>query len=410
MIPYPASAAQQAVVLARLNEDLYLDVVVSNHGTNYISVLMNNGDGSFAAPVQYASGSAPWGLFAGDLDGDECTDVAVVNHDSRTFSVLLNNGDGTLSLSGTYPSGGFYTDPAWLTGADFDADGDLDIAVVKNYFNLYFTASYVELFTNDGSGVFSPRETITLASTGTATTPIAADLDGDSDIDLAISGFVISSNKLSVLLNQGDGTFADPVGHSSAAGGRACAGDFDRDGDVDFAISKRAYGDAAYAVVLNNGDATFASAYTVYVGPDPRGMTCGDFDFDTDLDIAVAIEGDDKVAVTSNNLNPTTSVADQEPEVGITGLKLHYTHPNPFGAMTRIAYDLPGPARVSIRVYDVSGRVIRTLRDGASHDAGQHAVNWNGRDGSGQRVAPGVYFCRIEADGTALTRRMVLLR
>ncbi len=83
--------------------------------------------------------------------------------------------------------------------------------------------------------------------------------------------------------------------------------------------------------------------------------------------------------------------------------------PNPFNPMTQIAYHVPHESGVSIRIYDVSGRLVRTLVDGV-RQPGRHLTVWNGRDGQGRRVAAGVYFCVAEAVGESATRKIVLLR
>jgi hypothetical protein len=84
--------------------------------------------------------------------------------------------------------------------------------------------------------------------------------------------------------------------------------------------------------------------------------------------------------------------------------------PNPFNPFTTIRYDLPRPMRVSLSVYDISGRLVRTLLDNVEQDAGFHAIPWNSRDDHGHPVVSGVYMCRLEADGSTLTGQMVLVK
>ncbi len=76
--------------------------------------------------------------------------------------------------------------------------------------------------------------------------------------------------------------------------------------------------------------------------------------------------------------------------------RLMSASPNPFNPATTIAFELAAPGQVSITVYDVSGRMIRSLVDGHL-PAGMHEVTWNGRDRSGATVASGVYFYRLMA-------------
>ena len=89
--------------------------------------------------------------------------------------------------------------------------------------------------------------------------------------------------------------------------------------------------------------------------------------------------------------------------------RLMSASPNPFNPATTIAFELASPGQVSITVYDVSGRMIRSLVN--SHlSSGMHEVTWNGRDRSGATAASGVYFYRLVAGEILQTRKMVLLR
>ena len=83
--------------------------------------------------------------------------------------------------------------------------------------------------------------------------------------------------------------------------------------------------------------------------------------------------------------------------------------PNPFNPVTTIRYEMPEPARVSIIIYDVSGRVVATLVD-REIEAGRHAVLWDGRDSDGHSVSSGVYFCSMRANDERRTRKMLLLK
>ncbi len=125
------------------------------------------------------------------------------------------------------------------------------------------------------------------------------------------------------------------------------------------------------------------------------------------------------LVLTSNDFNEPVREIPLTAEVYPTGvdddsvparLTLRGSYPNPFNPRTNIAYDLPEPARVSMRVYSAAGRLVRTLLDGAAMNAGPHVQPWDGRDDSGAGLASGVYFCRLEVDGEALSRSMVLLK
>ena len=89
---------------------------------------------------------------------------------------------------------------------------------------------------------------------------------------------------------------------------------------------------------------------------------------------------------------------------------LSQNFPNPFNPNTTIHYNVKaGGGQVSLRVFDVSGRVVRTLVNG-SQTAGAKSVTWNGTNDAGQRVASGIYFYRMIAPDFTQTKKMVLLR
>jgi flagellar hook assembly protein FlgD len=75
-----------------------------------------------------------------------------------------------------------------------------------------------------------------------------------------------------------------------------------------------------------------------------------------------------------------------------------------------IRFDLPSTGEVHLTVFDVTGRPVRRLVDGARYEAGQQHVTWDGRSDQGASVASGVYFYRIETNGFRATKRMTLLK
>jgi hypothetical protein len=91
-------------------------------------------------------------------------------------------------------------------------------------------------------------------------------------------------------------------------------------------------------------------------------------------------------------------------------LSLLGNHPNPFGPATTISYVVPERAVLSLAVYDISGRLVRTLLDGVSVDAGRRQVVWDGRDGDGLCVSSGLYFCKLETAAGSSTQKLLLVR
>jgi hypothetical protein len=101
----------------------------------------------------------------------------------------------------------------------------------------------------------------------------------------------------------------------------------------------------------------------------------------------------------------STGVTERHPAIA----RLGQNYPNPFNPVTTIEYETMAHTRVSLRVYNVSGALVRTLVD-QDLPAGAHRVTWDGVSDTGQAVASGVYYCRLSAGDTREARRMVLLK
>jgi hypothetical protein len=98
------------------------------------------------------------------------------------------------------------------------------------------------------------------------------------------------------------------------------------------------------------------------------------------------------------------------PVTGTTPMtRLLRNYPNPFNPRTTIDFALDRDAQTSIRVFDVQGRMVRTLVD-SYLSAGRRSVTWDGLDDGGSPVASGVYFLRMEAGGDFSSRSVNLLK
>jgi hypothetical protein len=122
--------------------------------------------------------------------------------------------------------------------------------------------------------------------------------------------------------------------------------------------------------------------------------------------IAEDVHGNQSEPSNEASAMPWTGVDDpEEPaEFAFRG-----SHPNPFTATTRIAFDLPEATWVRLVIFSAAGRRVATLADGVVSE-GSHVVPWDGRDSSGLRLPSGIYFVRLEAGGRTETRKLILVR
>ncbi len=121
-----------------------------------------------------------------------------------------------------------------------------------------------------------------------------------------------------------------------------------------------------------------------------------------------AVDAGTLSSVASDTVNVTIEQTGVEDEIFVTSVSL--IRPNPFTSETSIRYTVPtGGSATSIRLYDIRGRLVRTLADRSS-DGGEYEAEWDARDESGRRLPAGVYFCRVEIGEWSETRKMVLIR
>src|SRR6266700_577854 len=276
------------IAVGDFNGDGKLDLAVVNFGDWNVYVLLGNGDGTFQAArsVYFASGGGfPWSIAAGDFNGDGKLDLAVSNYGSNSVSVLLGNGDGTFLPPLITPVG---ANPWYFAVGDFNGDGKLDLAVADYGCPLDCNSSpsnTVTVLLGLGNGTFQPAPSLTVGN-GPAGVAVG-DFNGDGRQDLAVAN--VNDNTLSVLLGNGDGTFQAP--HTFADPGMThpyfvAVGDFNGDGKPDLVVTNHLF--TTTSMLLGNGDGTFQPAQDFPVDSDPVFVTVGDFNGDRKPDLAVA--------------------------------------------------------------------------------------------------------------------------
>ena len=271
------------------NDDGKLDLVVANNGSNNVSVLLGNGDGTFQRAVDYWVQNGPTtGTAVADFNGDGKLDLAVANNDGGV-SVLLGNGDGTFQPAVNYDAG---PKPSWVALGDFNGDGKLDLAV-SDQSGPNGPPGLVSILLGNGDGTF--RTHVDYDAGNTPNGVAVGDFNGDGKLDLAVangSGNVPST--VSILLGNGDGTFQSPVAYPIGINGASVAtADFNGDGKLDLAVVD--FGPTvvnsigSVSILLGNGDGTFKTHVDYSAGSFPVGtLGIADFNADGKLDFAVA--------------------------------------------------------------------------------------------------------------------------
>jgi hypothetical protein len=118
------------------------------------------------------------------------------------------------------------------------------------------------------------------------------------------------------------------------------------------------------------------------------------------------IEGSDAVTILTQEPGPQS----KGPSANLPAVfSLHQNVPNPFSSTTTIRYALPIDSNVSLKIYDITGRVVRTLVDG-EQKAQYYTINWDGRANTGEKAASGIYFTRMVAGKFVATQKTVLLK
>lgn len=124
---------------------------------------------------------------------------------------------------------------------------------------------------------------------------------------------------------------------------------------------------------------------------------------------AVSSDGSKRPARSAASFTLLQAVSVTDPARMPKTISLKQNYPNPFNPSTQIEYELPQSGEISLLVYDSRGRLVRTLVRG-THPAGTYRILWDARDDAGQKVASGVYLYRLEAAGTVLSRKMILMQ
>ncbi|KNC56487.1 fibronectin type III domain-containing protein [Thecamonas trahens ATCC 50062] len=291
-----AASSARSVIAADIDGDGDLDLASASYDDDKIAWYENtDGAGTFG-PQQVVSTAADdaRSVIAADIDGDGDLDLASASYSDDKIAWYENtDGAGTFGPQQVVSTAADFAHS--VIAADIDGDGDLDL--VSASWNDDKIAWYEN---TDGAGTFGPQQVVSTAADG-ARSVIAADIDGDGDLDLASASG--NDNKIAWYENtDGAGSFGPQQVVSMAANGAnsVIAADIDGDGDLDLASASSSDNKMAWYENID-GAGTFGPQQVVSTAADDaRSVIAADIDGDGDLDLASASYSDDKIAWYAN--------------------------------------------------------------------------------------------------------------
>jgi hypothetical protein len=397
---YPTGKPGRSVAAGDLDGDGDLDLAVGlQEGDFRVAVLKNDSQGHFAAPEFLAPGAGrPDGIAVLDLDLDLDQDIVLGQAAGDEIVVLENQGAGNFAppVGHGGPSDAYF---AHLAVGDVDGDGDPDLA-----FSRSLSITPPSIYRNRGDGTFDPREALSDVPVAEFAGADLGDLDGDLDLDLVLVSEVWG--RLFVLRNNGLGSFSAwssvPAGVETQLGAKVTLADLDEDGLADAIVP--AANTYRLSTLRGGGTSGLEPATFHGLGDQPVHVTAADLDNDGDRDLASALPHRDKVSVLLNVSGGTTAVGAPIAPIALS-FGPAYSNPTPRGAT--IPYRLAEPASVRISVLDVAGRRVRQLFHGEL-PAGDRTITWDGRNDGGTQVAAGVYVVELNGGAWQRTARIVV--
>lgn len=260
-----------------------------------VSVSLGDGAGALAAGVPNTvsvSAVAFTTITSGDFNGDGKLDLVAANNQDGNISVLLGNGNGTFQPARNFPVSTLLTG---IAAGDFNGDGKLDLIVAGGFNGIFFVPG-------NGDGTFKPAKRIAGQTFHEYAYRVAVgDFNGDGHPDAAVTySDNVQAPTVAILLGNGDGTFQPvftyPVGNGRRGG--IVAADLNGDGKIDLAVTN--FDDNTASVLVGNGNGSFQAPVTIGTGPGPEHIVVGDVNGDGLPDLVVDNQRGNGVSVLVN--------------------------------------------------------------------------------------------------------------
>ena len=316
--PPGANQSPYGVTVADVNQDSKPDLISANYGNsagNTLTVLTNNGTGIFSSNATLTVGNGPRCVVFADVNGDGQPDLISANYTAGTLTILTNSGIGTFGFNATLSAA---SKSGFVAAADLNGDSKLDLVCACADLSI----SRLIVFTNSSSGMFGSNATLSLL--GQCQQVVAADVNGDNQMDLVATAYAGLTNEpaLVIFTNNGAGKFNSSIRITLSGNALSLVvADMNGDGKMDL-IS--ANGDNRLTVLTNDGLGNFGLSSQPYVGSFPNSIVATEINSDSKPDF-----------ITANNLDSTVTVLTQTnvglPYLGIAtilnGVRLAWQSP-----------------------------------------------------------------------------------
>ncbi|MFC2097856.1 FG-GAP-like repeat-containing protein [Bacteroidota bacterium] len=380
---------------ADLDGDSDMDILSASGYDNKIAWYKNtDGLGNFSSEniISQQAENANY-VFAADLDGDSDMDVLSASEDDNKIA-WYENTDGLGSFSSQKIISSSAIMAICVIAADIDGDSDMDVISASREDNKI--AWYKNI---DGNGVFT-NEIIISTSVIDPRSVFCADIDGDGDTDI-ISGSSYSNKIIWFENTDGLGNFGSEVIISNNAVNlrSVFATDLDEDNDID--IVSTSYGDNKLAWYENtDGIGTFGDE--IIISSLLMGTSfvySADIDSDNDMDIITTSETDNRICLFIN-LHETIQ-ANEDISTTATEFQLKQNYPNPFNKITIIPFSTYKNSHVELSVYNIKGEKVSILFNEFC-TPGDYQIPFNAAS-----IPSGIYFYKLQIGKSAKFKKMV---
>ena len=299
MVSYPTGnqSSPRICLVVDLNNDTYLDIVITNLGTKSLAFFFGDENGHFEGPLIHSPDFEwyPYSIAAGDFNNDEKVDIAVTDLNNARIIIFLGNANKTLGTMIEYRMNQDSA-PSSIITMDINNDGQLDIvATDTSYHNVYILIGYYN----------SPFIEVKTYATGSILSPFAViidDVNNDMYNDIIVAN--ADGDNIGVLLGGGNGNFTEETVYSTGDGSRPnslIVTDINKDyyTDIITTFSNREH----IGILLGYGNGSFMNQIIYYTGMNsqPHSITVSDFNNDTNIDIAVANYGSNQIGILLNH-------------------------------------------------------------------------------------------------------------